>query len=260
MLLYPLRTVSIGVLRDFIQEWAAPNFHQPQTWPFIWLLLGTLLVAALTSRKLDWRDAIMLGGTAYSALLAARNIATFALVATPVLAYYTDIWLGERRFRLNTWRISSRGPLLALNWLLLALALAGVAGKLLYEFEPKRIEQARSEVFPVGAVAFMKQLEPPGPLFNNYNWGGYLIWELRDYLVYVDGRTDLFDEAFLRGYLSTYYAQPGWDKTLDDAGINTVLIESSSPLAQVLRLTDGWSTAYTDDRASLFLRDDPLER
>jgi hypothetical protein len=98
------------------------------------------------------------------------------------------------------------------------------------------------------------------PAVQQFTWGGYLIWELRDYLVYVDGRTDLFDEEFLRGYLSTYYAQPGWDKTLDDAGINTVLVESSSPLAQVLLLTDGWSTAYTDDRASLFLRDDPLER
>lgn len=259
MLLYPLRTVSIGVLQDFIQEWAAPNFHQAQTWPFIWLLLGTLVAAALTSKRLDWRDAVMVSGTAYSALLAARNIATFALVATPVLAYYVDIWLAERRYKLNTTRLPARGPLIALNWLLLVLALAGAAGRVVYEFTPQRLEQARREVFPVGAVGFLENSQPPGPLFNSYNWGGYVIWELRDYLVYVDGRTDLFDDAFLRGYLKTYYAQPGWDKTLDDARVNIVLVEASSPLAQVLRLADGWSTAYTDDQASVFLRDEPLE-
>lgn len=258
MLLYPLRTVSIGVLRDFIQEWGAPNFHQAQTWPFAWLLLGTLLVAALTSKKLDWRDAVMIGGTAYSALLAARNIATFALVATPVLACYLNTWLGERRFRLNTARLPARGPLLALNWLLLVLALAGAAGKVVYEFEPQRLQRARQEVFPIGAAAFLEESQLPGPLFNSYNWGGYLIWELRDYLVYVDGRTDLFDDDFLRGYLRAYYAQPGWDKVLDDAGINTVLVESSSPLAQVLRLTKGWSMVYSDDQASLFLRNQGL--
>ncbi len=30
MLGYPFRTVGIGVLQDFIQEWASPNFHSDQ--------------------------------------------------------------------------------------------------------------------------------------------------------------------------------------------------------------------------------------
>ncbi len=103
MLLYPFQTVGIKVLRDFIQEWAAPNFHEAQTWPFIWLLLATFVAVGVSPRRLDWRDAVMLGGTAYSALLAGRNIATFAVVATPALAYYADPWLEQIgvRFKLN---------------------------------------------------------------------------------------------------------------------------------------------------------------
>jgi hypothetical protein len=259
MLVYPFRTVGIGVLRDFIQEWAAPNFHSAQTWPFAWLLLGTLLVAALTSKKLDWRDAIMIGGTAYSALLAARNIATFALVAAPLLAFYIDVGLAERHLRLNSNRLTAQGTLLMFNWLMLVLVVMGVVSRVAYEFDPDRLERTRREIFPVGAVAYLEETRPSGPLFNSYNWGGYLIWEARDYPVYVDGRTDLYDDAFLRGYMTIYYAQPGWAKALDDARINVVLVETSSPLAQVLDLTEGWSRAYTDEQASLFVRNDPLE-
>ncbi|MBN1430140.1 MAG: hypothetical protein JXB07_17355 [Anaerolineae bacterium] len=257
MLLYPFRTVGIGVLRDYIQEWAAPDFHQAQTWPFLWLLLGTLLVSALSSKKLDWRDAVMVGGIAYSALLAARNIATFALVAVPVFASHLDAFLTEHRLRLNSRRIPSSIRLLVLNWGMAALIVIGVAGKILSDFEPSHLEQARREVFPTDAVAFLEREQPPGPLLNSYNWGGYLIWEARDYPVYVDGRTDLYDDDFLRGYLKTYHAQSGWDKRLDDSGVNTVLVEASSPLAQVLALTDDWSMAYTDARSSLFVRDHP---
>src|SRR6185436_9296841 len=36
---YPLRTVSIGVLQDFIQEWQSPNFHQRNVQLFIALWL-----------------------------------------------------------------------------------------------------------------------------------------------------------------------------------------------------------------------------
>ncbi len=43
MLAYPLKTVSIGVLQEYIQEWQSPNFHHLETLPFLWLLLVTLV-------------------------------------------------------------------------------------------------------------------------------------------------------------------------------------------------------------------------
>jgi hypothetical protein len=58
MLLYPFKTVSIGVLRDYIQEWQAPNFHLIEAQPFLWLLLATLGVAALSKRSINFTDLI----------------------------------------------------------------------------------------------------------------------------------------------------------------------------------------------------------
>lgn len=257
MLAYPFQTVGIGVLRDFIQEWAAPDFHQPQTWPFIWLLLGTLILAGLSPRRLDWRDAVMVGGTAYSGLLAGRNIAVFAIAAAPVLALHAEAWLVAHAIRFDL-RRPPRGALAALNWLLLALALAAGAVKLGVALDRTTVEQAQRDLLPVHAAAFLEHEQPPGPLFNSYNWGGYLIWARREYPVYVDGRTDLYDDELLRAYLNTAFAQPGWDEHLNKIGANTVLIETSSPLAQVLLLSEGWERAYRDDLASVFVREVPL--
>jgi len=86
---YAFQTVGIKQLQDFIQEWASPDFHNLQFHPFIWLLLLTLTVMGLSRRRADWTDLVLVGVFAYMGLLAARNIALFALVAPPVLSRYT---------------------------------------------------------------------------------------------------------------------------------------------------------------------------
>ena len=253
-LLLPFRTVGIGVLRDFIQEWAAPNFHMTSVWPFAVMLVGTFGCAGLSSRRLDVRDAVMLVGTAVSALLAGRNIAIFALAAAPILALHLDSFLADQHVALNTGRVQARGVFLAANWLLLALIVFGVGLRMAVELSPARLDKARRDLLPVDAVAYLEREHPAGPLFNSYNWGGYLIWQARDYPVFVDGRTDLYDDVFIRDYLATYTAQPGWSDRLDKAGINSVLVETASPLAQVLAISPGWTKAYADQLAVVYVR------
>ncbi|MBN1287703.1 MAG: hypothetical protein JXB47_20050, partial [Anaerolineae bacterium] len=96
MLTYPFRTVGIGALQDYIQEWASPNFHERQTWPFVVLLFGALGFAGLSKRRLDWIDMALVSGTGFMALMAGRNIAVFAVVATPVLTRHLGAWLDAR--------------------------------------------------------------------------------------------------------------------------------------------------------------------
>jgi len=149
---------------------------------------------------------------------------------------------------------------MVVNWVLLVLILVAAAYKVTVALDPQTVEEARRDLLPVEAVAYLETSRPPGPLFNSYNWGGYLIWAARDYPVYVDGRTDLYDDALLRDYLKVALAQPGWDEHLDQIGANAVLIETDSPLAQVLRLSKGWDLVYRDHLASLYVREVPLER
>ena len=86
MLLYPFKTVSIGALQDYIQEWQSPDFHLLSVQPFIWLLLLTLGAAGASRRRLALTDFLLVAGFAYLGLMAGRNVALFALAAPPVLA------------------------------------------------------------------------------------------------------------------------------------------------------------------------------
>jgi hypothetical protein len=90
-------------------------------------------------------------------------------------------------------------------------------------------------------------------MFNSYNFGGYLIYHLwPDYQVFVDGRTDLYDDQFLRTYLQTALALPGWQAQIDQAGIRLILVEPNSPLAIVLQNTSDWKQIFEDKQAVIF--------
>ncbi|MBI4769118.1 MAG: hypothetical protein HY784_01565, partial [Chloroflexi bacterium] len=87
------------------------------------------------------------------------------------------------------------------------------------------------------------------------NWGGYLTWALYpDYPVFVDGRTDLYEDAFLREYLRTAQGAPGWEATLERYGVRLVLVEADSGLDRELGRSAGWTLAYRDELAVVYAR------
>ncbi len=116
-------------------------------------------------------------------------------------------------------------------------------------------ERELARFTPLNAAAYIRQARPPGPLFNSYNFGAYLTWALYpDYPVYVDGRTDLYDDAFLREYLDVALGRPGYQAVLDRAGARLVLVEADSLLADRLREAPAWRELYRDAVAVVFGR------
>ena len=92
-------------------------------------------------------------------------------------------------------------------------------------------------------------MESKASLFNTYNWGGYIIWELYpEYLSFVDGRTDLFNDEILEDYLLAWKGLPGWELVFDTWDVEVVLIEPWAPLRFQLE-SQGWQIDYEDDLA-----------
>ncbi len=114
-------------------------------------------------------------------------------------------------------------------------------------------ENAFRKVLPVDAVAFLRDNHPTGRLFNMYNWGGYLLWELPEYPVFVDGRTDLYDDALINEWLTTVRGENGWQENLDRWQINTVLVEPDAALVENLKQA-GWRQLFQDAVAVIYTR------
>lgn len=248
---YPFETVAIGELRDHIQEWQSPNFHDLQAQPFAWMLLTLLGVLAISSRRLVLTDFLLIAGFAFMGLLAARNIPLFSLAGAVVLSRYAAPLLETKS--------NKRKPAPAPAWqawvniLLVALIALAAVARAASTLPENANREALAENIPLGAIDYIRDHQPPGPLFNSYNWGGYLLWELRDYPVYIDGRTDLYADGLLSEWLDTVSANDGWQQTLDRWGVRLVLVEPSWALAKLLP-SEGWQLLYEDDLSVLYGR------
>lgn len=256
MLLYPFKTVGIGVLREFIQEWQAPNFHNLYMQPFLWLLFATFITVAFSRRAPDVTDLVLVCGAAYLGFLAARNMPLLALVAPPLLTRHAVyVWENARPSEAAS---VARPPFLGnplINWILLITLTLVAALKVITVLPASLNEKELKQTVPLDAAAYILRERPPGPMFNSYNYGAYLMWALYPaYPVYTDGRTDLYDDAFLREYLRVSFGRPGWEEVLDARGIQLVLIETDSLLGDRLRESAAWREVYGDEVAVVFTR------
>jgi hypothetical protein len=256
MLAYPFKTVSIGALQDYILEWQSPDFHSRQAQPFIWLLLLTFAAVGASRRRLALTEFLLVAGFTYMALLAWRNVALFALVAPAVLTRHAALPLAAlgRRFGFNgaSQSAPSRAQKL-LNGALLIILILAVLLKVGLDFPLAANQESFRQNMPVDAVAFIKEKSPPGRLFNSYNWGGYLLWALPEYPVFIDGRTDLYNDEVIDQWLQVVRAEPGWQETLDRWEVRLILLEPGMPVVGQLH-RQGWHLLYEDKQAVVFSR------
>ena len=120
-------------------------------------------------------------------------------------------------------------------------------------FNTRDLDRAISREYPVDAVNFVRQSSFPGPLYNNLDWGGFLIWYMPQYPVAVDGRNDLYgDKLDLLTYNSSQGDGYTSDPYLNEAGL--VLLPTKLPLAKLLTIDSRFRLAYQDQIAVLFVR------
>jgi len=142
-----------------------------------------------------------------------------------------------------------------LNWIVLIVIGLAVLLKVISQTMPAVQQQAEAKNLPANAVNWIVEHRPAGKMFNSYNWGGYLMWRLgADYPIYVDGRTDVYDNAFLQEYLEIVTGQLDAPTLFDERGIKLVLVEQESPLGAQLLKSGQWQAAYRDDMAAIYLR------
>ena len=247
----PFETVGISGLRQYIQEWQSPDLSQPYTWGFVILLL--LLAAAILAsrRRLDATECVLLGGTLCLALLSGRNLPLFAIAAVPITTLHFDEALARRGLSLPR-RKREQPHRAVINLILIALVASGVILHLKYVSDDKTVASAVSQNWPVEAVLHLNASALTGNLFNDYNWGGYLMFAARRHPVFIDGRTDLHHDT-LADYVSALGTR-GWRDVFEKWDIGIALIDSTSALAAQLEAAPAWRRDYTDHIASIFVR------
>lgn len=256
LLLFPFQTLGSYAQQQYVAEWASPDFHAADLLPFLALLLATWSALALAERRVPGAELLRLLGFTAMALRSARYLGLAALVMAPLLARYGA--LAWRRLAPEKPRPPAASPALGsplLNWVLLFLILAAAGIKVALPLDEQTISAVHEQTFPVAAAGYMQDHDLPPTLFNDYAWGGYLIWRLYPGTpVFIDGRADPYGDALIATYRQAASAQEGWEAILDAHHVQTALISAAGPLALAMRAGDDWQEVYRDELAVLFVR------
>jgi hypothetical protein len=255
LLVYPFGTLGSAAMQQYIAEWFSPDFHLAQFQPFALYVLILLLILGLSHRRPKTADLILMVGFGYASLRSARQIPFFVLTTTPMLtSQLLHLWRDSGLPNLSITRRRSRGRAsLVVNWAILAALLAG--GAALAGHALLRNTTAQRAAFPVAAVDFLEASETSGNTYNLYHWGGYLIWRLYpERKVFIDGRADVYGDAFIDEYLQVYQLRQDWQQPLEKYHVDVVLIDVDSPLSIMLNEEVEWYRAYSDETAVIYVR------
>jgi tetratricopeptide (TPR) repeat protein len=228
------------------------------------LALGVALALwamLIRRRQFDWGGLIFFLGLAALASSARRNIAIFAIGAAPFIASCLQVVLSARpKWQATIARRSNAAAVTAI--VAAALMGAAVVTGAFYKFEeaPKEFGAGVIEgTFPERAAAFARAAKLPGKLYNDMASGGYLAWDdpIGDG-VFVDGRLEVYDTAFLTDFATAKSFPARWQSDADRYGIQTAIIfhqfEPDAVLAARLATDDAWSLVYVDEVAAVFVR------
>ena len=87
-----------------------------------------------------------------------------------------------------------------------------------------------------------------GPLYNQYDEGGYLIWFVPEKPVFVDSRQDPYPlRAHARGARRRSGERGALPPAVRALGIRCAFLPVASPTVAALD-RDGWATRYRDDQ------------
>jgi hypothetical protein len=259
-LLYPLTFVLPNAYTNLIQESASPNFHMPVIMVFEAMLLA-LAVAVFVGRPgLNWTHLLLVLAFTHLAFSQVRNVAVWAVVVSPLVAFYLQKAVpGVRElFPMARYRRRpvSGGAASILNVVLLLLVGVAYLVEGTHFVNAATLRQVEVENFPREAMRYLDRHSLPPRVFVSYAWGGYLLWnEFPRYRDFMDSRADtLYTASILDDYLAAYDADPSWRAVLNERRVDTVLVERTAPLAQVLAQDRGWRLDYRDSIAVLYSR------
>ena len=245
---YPIETLKSQAQMRYIQEWRTPNFQDPTFLALLILILLMFCVLALPNKRPRPSEMLIVIATLAATLRSARNVPFFALVAAPTLASQLWSWFSVHRKS----KSSGFAPVLSV---LIFVILPAIVAVISVRRAVARQPQVEAENFPVAAVEFIKSQNISQPIYNEYHWGGYLIWKLYpQYRVYIDGRADVYGDAIMEEFFVVHDGEQAWRTPLDKYGIRSVLVEPNTAIATLLREDPAWQKIFEDQQAVIFIR------
>ena len=227
-----------------ITEWQPLNFSTPYGHWFLALLLVAFLSQVLSPVVYRLEILALFLFTILESFLHARFLIFFVLVFAPILATYLARWTPPYEAQKDHPWVNA-----ALTALILWLIVACFPSR-------KTLDHALAIAYPVGAVDYLRQHPVPAGMFNEDDWGGFLVWSLGpQHRVFIDGRADIYEYGgVLLDYIRIISLDRNVSSLLQGYGLKACLLHRGIPLETYLSTLAGWERAYQDQSSVIFVR------
>ena len=237
LFIYPFR-ISLSKFTGYVGEyqkywviwnWDFNDFVHGFTFILIVLLIFLFLISI---KKLNPIDLLLAAVFTGLASIAVRHVAIFALVALFIISKYISVWFGEYR---GYFKRSLTKDLLLILFI--------VCFSYFYKTHIAPFGFDLKETgYPKELAEFVNKHKIAGNMFNHYNYGGYLIWKMPDYKVFIDGRLEMYLGQVGQDYLVILNGQDGYQNLLDKYRVNFIIAYNIDPI--VGRLVDDQDWRY----------------
>jgi hypothetical protein len=269
LLINPTGFQILGTVFTFLQnkyltsqtlEYQPPNLIAPSFIPFTIFLIICAYYLFRFRKNIKLIDAIQIVVWSIFGIISARNIPLAIIVGLPILsAYYGR--KNNLNDAINDGKKASSGigyifPRLAIgiglpvliSIAVLVLVLKGPGMIQRNEFLPTK--------FPVKAVDYIMSHPIKGNMFNEFTWGGYLLYRLwPGEKVFIDGQTDFYGEDLTREYADVYNGNNNFEAILNKYSINWVIVRQRSKLAfELEKSPELWKLDYRDELSVIYSR------
>jgi hypothetical protein len=212
-----------------------------------WLVIGLAIVAAFV---LGWQRGwlpfptlLLLMGT-FLAFRARRDVWVLVLAAVFIISEFGGFVRSEPPFGFTKLR-----AICVVTALTIAICLIGLRRQI----SEQQLESFVERQFPVAAVKFINEKNYSGPLYNHFNWGGYLIWALPRLLVSMDGRTNLHSDQRIERSVNTWSGVRGWESDPELMKARLVIGGVNDALTNLMRMDSRFKLVYEDAIAVVFV-------
>ena len=263
-LLFMLQTRSDNTSTQ-IQEFASmpeaySTFHSPVLIIYFAIMALTVLLILTHRKKVDITEIVLLCFLGFFAFIHIRYAAFFAIAVIPLVGQL-----------LSDTPLITRWARRILPAIAIMMAIITVRG----EFSTNVATAwqgawVNDQLFPEKAADFIIANHLQGNMFNDYDWGGYLIWRLApEGKVFSDGRNLNTDTLALDYQIKTAYTSSSgeqiWKQLLQKYHINYIITASRlqngtvAPLTNALLSDKDWLPVFIHRRSLsiIFVRNIP---
>lgn len=232
-------------LYDLIIEMQAPTFREAIDYIALFMVIAAGFAMGWSRRaRPAW--ILLLLFAAEQGFRSQRELWFVAVIAAAILA---DC-IGRTSNAIPTSRLTLREAVAAG---LCTLALIG-AGARFFNLNNDFLRMAMHGRFPEVAVRAIERNHLQGRIFNDYGWGGYLMWRLPSMQVSIDGRANnVHDQEHVERSWDTWRGKAGWQSDPDLTSADVIVGRADYPLTTLLRSDPRFRVLHEDREAVVFV-------